>query len=146
MERKIPRDAGVTCLLSDPFFCRPATVAVGERRPPPGTSCNHVTRPDPTGSRKLLNFVFHHSAAFCSLLPSSYFLFRSFFLQYRVSTNIVLLIANAGRPPGACAVPSPCLESNQHQNRRPLFYLHGGRGWGQKWNKSDAGDKQVSTG
>jgi len=123
MERKIPRDAGVTCLLSDPFFCRPATVAAGERRPPPGTSCNHVTRPDPTGSRKLLNFVFHHSADFSRPF---YFLFRSFFLQYRASPNIVLLIANAGRSSGACAVPSPCLESNQHQNRRPLFYLHEG--------------------
>lgn len=43
----------------------------GERRPPPGASCNHVTRPDPTGSRKLLNFVFHHSADFSRLFISS---------------------------------------------------------------------------
>ena len=49
----------------------------------------------------------------------------------------------ADRRYGACAIPSPCLESNQHQNRRPLFIC---TKEGQKWNKSDAGDKQASTG
>lgn len=54
-----------------PSCAAPPLSQRGERRPPPGTSCNHVTRPDPTGSRKLLNFVFHHSADFSRLFTSS---------------------------------------------------------------------------
>lgn len=113
MEREIPRESGVTCLLSNPFLCRS-----GERRPPPGTSCNHVTRPDPTGSRKLLNFVFHHSADLARLLTSSPA--RSFLLQYRAPPNGVL---EAGARRTRTAAPSPCPESNQHQNRRPRALL-----------------------
>lgn len=141
MEREIPRDVGVTCLLSDPFLCRPATVAAGERRPPPGTSCNHVTRPDPTGSRKLLNFVFHHSADFSRLFISS----SAPFLAVPGVSKHRAVNCKCGEGAGRMrrTLPPPRLESNQHQNRRPLFIC---KEEGRTRNKSDAGDKQDGTG